>query len=105
VLGAADVEVAVVVPQSRRRRSGARSSRTTTLAFSRYESEVNRTAAATARNAEAVSSRAVARRSSMLLLRIDIHDASAENDSSVDTWEASTDEEGPIRTNDYVVDE
>jgi hypothetical protein len=41
----------------------------------------------------------------MLPPRVDNHDASAESDSSVDTWEASTDDEGPIGLDDYVPDE
>jgi hypothetical protein len=64
---------------------------------------VNRVTAA--RNAEAESSRAAARRSSTIPPRVNNHDASAESDSSVDTWEASTDEEGPISPDDYVLDE
>jgi hypothetical protein len=72
-----------------------------------YESAVNRTTAAAVatRNAVAESSHAAARRSSTLPSRVEIHGASAESDSSVDTCEASTDEEGPIGPDDYVPDE
>jgi hypothetical protein len=69
-----------------------------------YEFIVNRVTAA-ARNAEAESSRATARRSSTLPSCVDSHNASAKSDSSIDTWEASTYEEGPIGPDDYVPDE
>jgi hypothetical protein len=72
--------------------------------FNRYESVVNRTATA-ARNAEAESSCAATRRSSTLPPRVDSHDASNESGSSIDTWEALTDEEGPIGPEDYMPDE